>query len=118
MLFASVILIPSCVYIVYICLLHYLFFFFSSRRRHTRFDCDWSSDVCSSDLLRRVTRQSSLRRMREFGVRPNRELGQNFLIDDNILRLIGDAAELDPGDVRSEERRVGKECRSRWSPYH
>src|SRR2546427_8619543 len=28
------------------------YFFFSSRRRHTRFDCDWSSDVCSSDLLR------------------------------------------------------------------
>src|SRR2546427_8527616 len=28
----------------------FLFFFFSSRRRHTRFDCDWSSDVCSSDL--------------------------------------------------------------------
>src|SRR2546430_9853168 len=27
-----------------------LWFFFSSRRRHTRFDCDWSSDVCSSDL--------------------------------------------------------------------
>src|SRR5256886_6686149 len=31
--------------------LHYFFFFFSSRRRHTRFDCDWSSDVCSSDLF-------------------------------------------------------------------
>src|SRR5256886_4030154 len=29
-----------------------VFFFFSSRRRHTRFDCDWSSDVCSSDLLK------------------------------------------------------------------
>src|SRR2546430_15167237 len=28
-----------------------MFFFFSSRRRHTRFDCDWSSDVCSSDLF-------------------------------------------------------------------
>src|SRR2546427_7997563 len=28
-----------------------IFFFFSSRRRHTRFDCDWSSDVCSSDLV-------------------------------------------------------------------
>src|SRR5256886_15042898 len=28
-------------------------FFFSSRRRHTRFDCDWSSDVCSSDLMPR-----------------------------------------------------------------
>src|SRR5438477_12377112 len=30
-----------------------LFFFFSSRRRHTRLTCDWSSDVCSSDLVRR-----------------------------------------------------------------
>src|SRR2546427_7742935 len=30
----------------------FIFFFFSSRRRHTRFDCDWSSDVCSSDLSR------------------------------------------------------------------
>src|SRR2546430_17575033 len=29
----------------------FIFFFFSSRRRHTRFDCDWSSDVCSSDLV-------------------------------------------------------------------
>src|SRR2546430_12358911 len=33
----------------------FLFFFFSSRRRHTRFDCDWSSDVCSSDLVQRLT---------------------------------------------------------------
>src|SRR2546427_8551947 len=30
--------------------IQWYFFFFSSRRRHTRFDCDWSSDVCSSDL--------------------------------------------------------------------
>src|SRR2546430_3377914 len=30
------------------------FFFFSSRRRHTRFDCDWSSDVCSSDLVAEI----------------------------------------------------------------
>src|SRR3989475_7344098 len=30
--------------------MRFFFFFFSSRRRHTRFDCDWSSDVCSSDL--------------------------------------------------------------------
>src|SRR2546430_14116430 len=29
-------------------------FFFSSRRRHTRFDCDWSSDVCSSDLAGQI----------------------------------------------------------------
>src|SRR2546430_8680437 len=32
------------------CAVLFIFFFFSSRRRHTRFDCDWSSDVCSSDL--------------------------------------------------------------------
>src|SRR5260370_6409774 len=32
-----------------------LFFFFSSRRRHTRFKCDWSSDVCSSDLIVKLT---------------------------------------------------------------
>jgi 16S rRNA (adenine1518-N6/adenine1519-N6)-dimethyltransferase len=45
------------------------------------------------------TGQASLRRIREFGVRPNRELGQNFLIDDNILGVIGRAAELDPADI-------------------
>src|SRR2546427_6865480 len=39
-----------CLVILYIRLSHVSFFFFSSRRRHTRFDCDWSSDVCSSDL--------------------------------------------------------------------
>jgi 16S rRNA (adenine1518-N6/adenine1519-N6)-dimethyltransferase len=44
-------------------------------------------------------RQASLRRLQAFGVRPNRELGQNFLIDDNILRLIGEAAELSDQDV-------------------
>jgi 16S rRNA (adenine1518-N6/adenine1519-N6)-dimethyltransferase len=44
-------------------------------------------------------RQASLRRLRQFGVRPNRELGQNFLIDDNILDVIGRAAELDEADI-------------------
>jgi 16S rRNA (adenine1518-N6/adenine1519-N6)-dimethyltransferase len=44
-------------------------------------------------------RQASLRRLREFSIRPNRELGQNFLIDDNILGVIGRAAELDSADV-------------------
>src|SRR5205085_6954305 len=34
----------------------FFFFFFSSRRRHTRFDCDWSSDVCSSDLCEAAAR--------------------------------------------------------------
>jgi 16S rRNA (adenine1518-N6/adenine1519-N6)-dimethyltransferase len=44
-------------------------------------------------------RQTSLRRLRQFGVRPNRELGQNFLIDDNILGVIGRAADLGADDV-------------------
>src|SRR5688572_32028587 len=42
-------------------MLYFVFFdifFFSSRRRHTRFDCDWSSDVCSSDLASRQSRES------------------------------------------------------------
>src|SRR6267143_7239759 len=38
----------------------FLFFFFSSRRRHTRWNCDWSSDVCSSDL-RALTQMHTLR---------------------------------------------------------
>src|SRR2546427_1870943 len=38
----------------------WIFFFFSSRRRHTRFDCDWSSDVCSSDLLPECRRSAGL----------------------------------------------------------
>jgi 16S rRNA (adenine1518-N6/adenine1519-N6)-dimethyltransferase len=46
--------------------------------------------------------QGSIDRLRRFEVRPNRELGQNFLVDDNILRLIGDAAELEAGDVALE----------------
>src|SRR6266571_5917522 len=36
-----------------------VFFFFSSRRRHTRLTCDWSSDVCSSDLIARASRQAT-----------------------------------------------------------
>jgi 16S rRNA (adenine1518-N6/adenine1519-N6)-dimethyltransferase len=43
--------------------------------------------------------QPSLRRMRQFAVHPDRELGQNFLIDSNILGVIDRAAELDPRDV-------------------
>src|SRR6266853_2918099 len=40
--------------------MYFFFFFFSSRRRHTRFDCDWSSDVCSSDLEHERVRAESL----------------------------------------------------------
>src|SRR2546430_1985923 len=41
------------------------FFFFSSRRRHTRFDCDWSSDVCSSDLHRLKLKHRLQRALRD-----------------------------------------------------
>src|SRR5207253_6223696 len=86
----------------------YLFFFFSSRRRHTRWPRDWSSDVCSSDLFR----MSSLLRVQypRDGIRKLRPLG-TFL---GQLPLAGGREPV----IRSEERRVGKECRSRWSPYH
>jgi 16S rRNA (adenine1518-N6/adenine1519-N6)-dimethyltransferase len=46
--------------------------------------------------------QPSLRRMREFAVRPDRELGQNFLVDSNVLGVIGRLAELAPRDVALE----------------
>src|SRR5260370_12365077 len=93
-----------------------MFFFFSSRRRHTRFKCDWSSDVCSSDLARFdpviVTHE------------PAAIAGSNLANSSRSWRAdeIVDGvlpAQLDGVSVtRSEERRVGKECRSRWSPYH
>jgi len=44
-------------------------------------------------------RQASLNRLLRFGIRPNRELGQNFLIDDNLLEVVGREAELGPADV-------------------
>src|SRR2546430_12163298 len=50
-----------------------LFFFFSSRRRHTRFDCDWSSDVCSSDL--KELRDGTLTRGYPARTHPNRGYG-------------------------------------------
>src|SRR2546430_4241272 len=95
------------------------FFFFSSRRRHTRFDCDWSSDVCSSDLgggtdgffalLSPVGRFSLSTYLGGSG-------------DDRALAVAADAAGTGfyvAGETRrSEERRVGKECRSRGSPDH
>src|SRR5438477_12949055 len=78
------------------------FFFFSSRRRHTRLTCDWSSDVCSSDLALisgqapNADTQADCPTLSEFQLRQPR-------LDAN-------------GQARSEERRVGKECRSRWGP--
>src|SRR5688572_30884854 len=90
------------------------FFFFSSRRRHTRFDCDWSSDVCSSDLELHTIKVPTLvitgSQDTLTPVGDAEELAE--LIPDARLYVLSGAAH------RSEERRVGKEWRSRWSPDH
>src|SRR5256886_3600101 len=100
---------------------HHLFFF-SSRRRHTRFDCDWSSDVCSSDLLESEPDgqlqklAESARRQRELIRQKIEELNQSSVsFSEDVVPPSKDVL---PSEDRSEERRVGKECRSRWSPYH
>src|SRR5258705_11419797 len=84
-----------------------VFFFVSSRRRHTRCLSDWSSDVCSSDLARGEA-EREMQRVAGAAVglvaAPKRD--QTRLARPRLLAK------------RSEERRVGKECRSRWSPYH
>src|SRR5439155_8871438 len=89
------------------------FFFFSSRRRHTRWPRDWSSDVCSSDL--RIAGDDA-------PGEPERGPGrQQHIVIDDILgqQAIGRGHRMEPHRlVRSEERRVGKECRSRWWAYH
>src|SRR3712207_7632666 len=103
-----------------------LVIFFSSRRRHTRYWRDWSSDVCSSDLhgiasalayavdnLVVCQHRSQARTPIDHGLA---EVG-NAVIHEHPL-LFHLAHSLPLGGRRSEERRVGKECRSRWSPYH
>src|SRR2546429_1430210 len=93
----------------------WFFFFFSSRRRHTRCSRDWSSDVCSSDLATAPVPGLTAPQVRGHGVEVDREAGRDA-VDDRDERL---AVRLAGGQKsRSEERRVGKECRSRWSPYH
>src|SRR5436309_8517113 len=90
-----------CCFFLLCFLFFFFFFFFSSRRRHTRFSRDWSSDVCSSDLARAHCRERLVARRVQEG---------DLAVPG--LDLVG------PDVLRSEERRVGKECRSRWAPYH
>src|SRR5207302_6637088 len=102
------------------------FFFFSSRRRHTRFSRDWSSDVCSSDL---VTSRSSLvseetavpvasLRIKNIFIWYMFEscLRKWFRIE--IMTLLLTFLLQSAIHHRSEERRVGKECRSRLWRNH
>src|SRR3712207_8865217 len=88
------------------------FFFFSSRRRHTRYWRDWSSDVCSSDLKADGIIAISIRDDDEL-VAVRRTSGDDDII---VVSHSGQATRFH--ESRSEERRVGKECRSRWSLYH
>src|SRR5690242_21099097 len=90
-----------------------LFFFFSSRRRHTRLTCDWSSDVCSSDLRALKWLEDSRKEFlsaiagvteRQWKWKPATDRWSISEIAEHVVLA-----------ERSEERRVGKECRSRWS---
>src|SRR5690349_23879492 len=101
-------------------LLFFSFFFFSSRRRHTRSLRDWSSDVCSSDLV----------------LVDLFDGGQHVLLHDvdkglvaldgldvqshagREHRVIADEVPFVQAANRSEERRVGKEGRTRWRTAH
>src|SRR5438132_7937510 len=90
-------------------------FFFSSRRRHTRSLCDWSSDVCSSDLAHRdgaAEPVGSAVRARAVGgdLLPRRARAPLF---ENLHSIERDGRRLELDVHRSEERRVGKECRAR-----
>src|SRR5207237_5948057 len=97
-------------------------FFFSSRRRHTRFKCDWSSDVCSSDLFGVMVDGagigSAMVANKIAGVSaascpdPTTAKSAREHNDANVLTLGGGLT----GErlARSEERRVGKEGRCRW----
>src|SRR5690242_21400729 len=87
-------------------------FFFSSRRRHTRLTCDWSSDVCSSDLEDADVEVGDLQ-VHDVAVARER-------LVDRVLEEREVAEAEDPVAVvleRSEERRVGKECRRRRGRY-
>ena len=79
-----------------------MIFFFKQKTAYEIGTGDWSSDVCSSDLL------------------PQRELVSIKSVDAAATRngLYKNRALPQREMGRSEERRVGKECRSRWSPYH
>ena len=82
---------------------YFFFFFFSSRRRHTRYISVTGVQTCALPIYRK------------FGLGLLVELPCAERIDDADTGGFGLEH---AGGARSEERRVGKECRSRWSPYH
>src|SRR5438093_5186968 len=111
----------SVVCCIFCCCLFLSFFFFSSRIRHTRLFSDWSSDVCSSDLGSRPRPRNSIRCASApappNGVPRARARSSRATSPGRIFeRGRSCRARWRPclrGEPRSEERRVGKECRSR-----
>src|SRR5690606_40711230 len=102
-------------------------FFFSSRRRHTRFSRDWSSDVCSSDLNEgvdiQVVTRGNFTPDATFELTVNGGFLHNEIValnpGNNYLSTVNpEFRGITPIRNRSEERRVGKESRSRWTQGH
>src|SRR5690348_3643294 len=96
-------------------------FFFSSRRRHTRWTGDWSSDVCSSDLdrgnrcnMRTVCGQEQCRLTAQ---KIAKECALEIYVKVRLRLLHGQECCHEQIRLRSEERRVGKEWRCRWTPF-
>src|SRR3546814_1398016 len=93
----------------------FIFFFFKQKTAYEMRISDWSSDVCSSDLMAQALTVGTDDRAAIGSVHQIVAVG-------DPLRAQDGQRDCDLGVVRSEERRVGKECvstcRSRWSPYH
>src|SRR3546814_10460320 len=95
-----------------------LFFFFKQKTAYEMRISDWSSDVCSSDLL---TQRILLQMLETIAVdRQPQVIAQR--VHHRHAHAMQTTGNLVGIRIRSEERRVGKECvstcRSRWSPYH
>src|SRR5205085_8942137 len=101
-----------------------------SRRRHTRFDCDWSSDVCSSDLLKefenkalpliyhRVGKRVNNLGITALDVKANPENASQRAIYASVANFSTNSQHTELELLsRSEERRVGKEGRFWWAAY-
>src|SRR5262249_58036522 len=97
-------------------------FFFSSRRRHTRLVSDWSSDVCSSDLFWAILvafntylRPQRLRRSELVCPQHSLQASVTWPMPSDVHEDQWRKVAISCGDLwRSEERRVGKECRFGW----
>src|SRR3546814_11129107 len=118
-----------------------VFFFFKQKTAYEMRISDWSSDVCSSDLIRDTVERLA---EQQLGIQTNQVeqlhrphcvaqralngfvdfsgLGDTFLHKSDCVIVKRDQDVVQDEARRSEERRVGKECvstcRSRWSPYH